>query len=261
MDSNTHSASPAEEALAALATMVDRLAARDLDGLADAVRAARVLELRPLLDRLEGQWLKELAGVEGRGAAGADQGCRLARPPVGCGPGCAWGPVPPGVVSGRPGPCSAAPDPDRPGGDQRGAVSGPCQRAGCWHPGPPRPGGGGGRTSPAGGGPAADPPRLGQAVGHLGAVIDPDTAAQADRHHQRRGLWLAATWDGMVAVEGRLEAEAGQSLLAAWNRWPARPTPTMGGVRGSGGLMPWPSWPGAAWRPAGCPGLVGSGPS
>jgi hypothetical protein len=51
---------PAEDALAALATMVDRLAARDLDGLADAVRAARVLELRPLLDRLEGQWLKEL---------------------------------------------------------------------------------------------------------------------------------------------------------------------------------------------------------
>ena len=107
-----------------------------------------------------------------------------------------------------------------------------------------------------------DPPRLGQAVGHLGAVIDPDTAAaQADRHHARRGLWLAATWDGMVAVEGRLEAEAGQSLLAAWNPWPARPTPTMPVVGGSGGPMPWPSWPGAAWRPGGCPGLVGSAPS
>ena len=38
------------------------------------VRAERVLVLRRLVDRLEGQWLKELAGVDARGAAGAEQG-------------------------------------------------------------------------------------------------------------------------------------------------------------------------------------------
>jgi Domain of unknown function (DUF222) len=61
-----------------------------------------------------------------------------------------------------------------------------------------------------------DPPRLRQVVGHLRGVLDPDTAAsQAERGHGRRGLWLAPTWEGMVALDGLLEAEAGQSLVAA----------------------------------------------
>src|SRR5512132_4626740 len=79
MESNTHSTShptrhPTRQPdeLAVLATAVEDLAAQDLDGLMDAVRAERVLELRGLLDRLEGQWLKELAGVDARGAAGAE---------------------------------------------------------------------------------------------------------------------------------------------------------------------------------------------
>jgi hypothetical protein len=59
--------------LAALAAAVDGLATQDLDGLPDAVRAEQVLRLRRLLDRLEGHWLNELAGVDARGAAGADQ--------------------------------------------------------------------------------------------------------------------------------------------------------------------------------------------
>jgi hypothetical protein len=58
--------------LADLAAVVDRLAAQNLDGLSDAVRAERVLELRRLLDRLEGRWLQELAGLDACGAAGAD---------------------------------------------------------------------------------------------------------------------------------------------------------------------------------------------
>jgi hypothetical protein len=89
MDSNTHStrqstspaASPATsppagppDQLASLAAVVDGLAAQDLDGLSDVVRAERVLVLRRLVDRLEGQWLKELAAVDGRGAAGAELG-------------------------------------------------------------------------------------------------------------------------------------------------------------------------------------------
>jgi hypothetical protein len=55
-----------------LQAAVDGLAAQDLHGLPDPVAAARVLVLRRLLDRLEGQWLRELAGVDGRGAAGAE---------------------------------------------------------------------------------------------------------------------------------------------------------------------------------------------
>jgi hypothetical protein len=81
MDSNTHSAQPPGQQpggppdwLAALAVVTDGLATQDLDRLPDAVVAERVLRLRQLVDRLEGQWLKELAGVDGRGAAGAEQG-------------------------------------------------------------------------------------------------------------------------------------------------------------------------------------------
>ena len=73
MESNTHSGrSP--DGLTALAAVVARLAGEDRDRLSDAVRAERVLILRRLLDRLEGRWLSELAGVDARGAAGADQG-------------------------------------------------------------------------------------------------------------------------------------------------------------------------------------------
>jgi hypothetical protein len=79
MDSNTHSTGQPPKAptrspdgLAALTAAVQQLAAQDLSGLPDAVRAERVLELRGLLDRLEGHWLKELAGVDARGAAGAE---------------------------------------------------------------------------------------------------------------------------------------------------------------------------------------------
>jgi hypothetical protein len=53
-------------------------------------------------------------------------------------------------------------------------------------------------------------------VGHLRRVADPEGAdAQADHRHQQRGLWLAPTWEGMVAVNGLLEPEAGQTLVAA----------------------------------------------
>ncbi|HEX2374876.1 MAG TPA: DUF222 domain-containing protein, partial [Actinomycetota bacterium] len=61
-----------------------------------------------------------------------------------------------------------------------------------------------------------DPPRLRRVLGHLQQVADPDGAdGQAERRHQRRGVWLAPTWDGMVALDGLLEPEAGQTLLSA----------------------------------------------
>jgi hypothetical protein len=216
MDSNTHSTGqPAR--LAALTATVEELAAQDLDGLTDAVRAERVLELRRLLDRLEGQWLQELAGVDARGAAGAEHDVQAGstagwlRARLHMGGGAARGCV----------------------RTARALFRGPLtQTAKALTDG---------QLSPAHASVLAhgtydlphqvtaeaepvlveaarrlDPARLRQVIGHLREVIDPDTSAsQAERRHARRGLWLAPTLEGMVALDGLLEPEAGQTLLAA----------------------------------------------
>jgi hypothetical protein len=223
MNSNTHSIRPpdgqldARDGLTALAEVVDRLAAQDLDGLADSVRAERVLVLRRLVDRLEGHWLQELAGVDARGAAGADQDQRVGstaawlRNRLHLGAGAAAGQV----------------------RTARALFRGPLTQTAraliC------------GELSPAHAGVLAhgthdlpdhvtaeaepvlveaarrlDPPRLRRVLGHLQLVADPDSADRARESRQlRRGLWLAPTWDQMVAVNGLLEPEAGQTLLAA----------------------------------------------
>jgi hypothetical protein len=69
-----------------------------------------------------------------------------------------------------------------------------------------------------------DPPRLRRLVAHLHQVADPDGASkQAQRQHQRRGVWVSPTFEGMVAIDGLLETEAGETLLAALEPL-ARPT-------------------------------------
>src|SRR5215217_6802825 len=76
MESNTHSdRHPAgrPDGLAALTAAVEDLAAQHLDGCSEAVRAERVLQLRRLLDRLDGHWLAELANLDARRAAGAEE--------------------------------------------------------------------------------------------------------------------------------------------------------------------------------------------
>ena len=114
-----------------------------------------------------------------------------------------------------------------------------------------------------GGGPAAGPAAA--AAGHhaiCGWSPTPTAPSdQAERRYQQRGLWLASTWEGMVAVNGLLEPEAGQTLLAALEPWPAPPTPTTTAAAASAGPMPWPSWPAAAWKPASCPRPAGCDPS
>jgi hypothetical protein len=61
-----------------------------------------------------------------------------------------------------------------------------------------------------------DPPRLRRALGHLVQATDPDAADhQGERRHGRRGVWWATTVDGMVALQGLLEPEAGPTLTAA----------------------------------------------
>ena len=200
-----------------LAAAVDGLAAEDLDRLTDTVLAERVLVLRQLVDRLEGHWLKELATVDGRGAAGAEQGQQV-------GSTAAW-------LRGR----------LRLGA---GAASSSVRTARALFRGPLR------QTAAALTGGAIsvaharvlahgtqdlpdhltveaepvlveaaqrlDPPRLRRVLGHLQQVADPEGAERAaEVRHGRRGVWLTPTLDGMVAVDGLLEPEAGQTLLAA----------------------------------------------
>jgi hypothetical protein len=208
-----------------LAAVVEELAAENLDALPDSEAARRVLVLRRLLERLEGQWLRELAGVDGRGAAGADQGTPAEST-------AAW-------LRNR----------TRMGhtdAHQRVRV------ARALHRGPLA------RTAralaagelsyqhaaaltrstqelPAATTAAAelvlleaarrlDPPGLRKVVGHLCEVADPDAAEQqALRRHDRRGLWVAPTFEGMVTVDGLLDPEAGETLLTALEPL-ARPT-------------------------------------
>jgi hypothetical protein len=60
-----------------------------------------------------------------------------------------------------------------------------------------------------------DPPRSRRVAGHLRDLVDPDAADERGRARLgRRGLWLAATVDG-VDVKGLLDPEAGEAVQAA----------------------------------------------
>jgi hypothetical protein len=258
MDSNTHS-----DGLVALAAAVERLAAQDLDGLPDAVRAERVLGLRRLVDRLEGHWLAELAAVDARGAAGAEDGVQVGstagwlRARLRMGAGAAHGavrtaralfggPLPQTAQALTDGELSVAHATVLAAGtqelpDQLAAEAEPVLVEAARR---------------------LDPARLRQVVGHLCRVADPEGAdQQTQRRHARRGLWLASTWAGLVAMDGLLEAEAGQTLLAAWSPWPAQPPLRTPPAAANAPPTPSPNWPAAASTKAGCPGSVGSGPS
>jgi hypothetical protein len=228
MDSNTYStrhttrqaagqAAGLPDGLAALTAAVDGLAAQDLEGLADAVRAERVLGLRRLLDRLEGHWLAELAAVDGRGAAGAEAGTQApstagwlrARLRIGASTAHSMvrtaralfrGPLTQTAKALTDGELSPAHARVLAHGiqelpDQVAVEAEPVLvEAAC----------------------RLDPARLGRVIGHLQLVADPDGADhRAGRRYARRGVWLTPTFEGMVAVDGLLEPEAGQILVHA----------------------------------------------
>ena len=240
MDSNTHATGPAD-ALTALAALVDRLAAQDLCGLSDGVRAERVLVLRRLVDRLEGHWLRELADLDARGAAGADQDQPAAstaswlRAGLRMGPSTASGCVRTARALFR-GPLAAT---------ARALTNGDISVAHA-------------SVVAAGTQELAnhvvteaepvlvdaarrlDPPRLRRVLAHLRLVADPDGADQArERRHAGRWLRLIPSFEGMVAIDGLLEPEAGQTVLAALEPL-VRPTgaddPRSSGQRTADGL-------------------------
>src|SRR5215207_10224208 len=184
MDSNTHSTQPPGQQpggppprLASLTAAVEELAAQDLDRLADAALAAQVLELRRLLDRLEGHWLHQLAAVDGRRAAGAEAGQQA-------GSTAAWlrnrlrlGAGTASAVRTARALFRGSVDRHRPGPDQRGAVGRPRPGGRRRHPPPARPGHGGGRTGAGRGGPAAGPTPAAAAPG-------PPAPARPPRWHR-----------------------------------------------------------------------------
>src|SRR5918993_3073946 len=205
MDSNTYSTQPPSREpdwLAALAAIADGLATQDLNRLPDAVLAERVLVLRGLVDRLEGQWLKELATVDGRGAAGAEQGQQAGstaawlRNRLRLGTGTASSAVRTARALFR-GPLTATAQAVC---DGELSVAHAQVLAAGTHPLPDQ------VTVEAEpvlveAARRLDPTRLRRLLGHLLQLADPNGADRdRERRHARRGLWLAPTFEGMVAV-------------------------------------------------------------
>jgi hypothetical protein len=216
MDSNTHSVgTPA--GLSALVAELQGLADQDLDGLADGALAERLLVLRGLMDRLEGQWLAELAAVDARGAAGAEQGVQAGataawlRRRLRMGAGAAAGLVRTARALYR-GPLTGTAE-----ALAEGAIS-PAHAQVLAHGTHDLPAHVAAEAEPVlvAAARRLDPPRLRRAVAHLRGVADPDGAGdQAERRHQQRGAVAGTDLGGMVAVNGLLDPEAGQMLVAA----------------------------------------------
>jgi hypothetical protein len=219
MDSNTHSTSRSASAPAGLSGLVAELQGlvdQGVGGLADGALAERVMALRGLVDRLEGHWLGELADLDARGAAGAEEGVPVAstaswlraRLRMGAGTAASLvrtaralhrGPLTGTAQALADGDISPAHAqvlahgthdlPDHTTADAEPVLLEAARRL--------------------------DPPRLRRVITHLRLVADPDHTDQAERRHQQRGVWLAPTIEGMVAIGGLLDPEAGQTLLAA----------------------------------------------
>src|SRR6266705_3715978 len=233
MDTNTSStvepaAAPTRAAddLDALDRLLDRLTAADPATLPDPLAAEEVLALRRQLARLEAVWQRELAALDGRGAAGAETG--------------AAAPSTAGWLRARL-------------RMSRGAAGGHVRVARAIHRGPLRQTAASaalaGELSPRhtrvladglAGLPAAastaaepilldaarhlDPHALRRAAEHLRYAADPDGEdARARARFDRRGLEVAPTWQGLTAVKGLLDPEQGETLLAALQPL-ARPT-------------------------------------
>jgi hypothetical protein len=203
--------------MASLTADVEDLAAQELDRLTDAALAEQVLVLRRLVDRLEGQWLQRVAAVDARGAAGAELGQEIGstagwlRSRMRLGAGAASSAVRTARALFR-GPLTqtarALCD-----GELSAAHAAVVAHGTHQLPDPVTAEAEPVLVEAAG---RLDPPRLRRVLHHLQLVADPDSADRARESRQlRRGLWLAPTWDQMVAVNGLLEPEAGQTLLAA----------------------------------------------
>ena len=203
--------------LAALAAVVDDLAADDPDEVGDAPLAAEVVAMRHLADRIEGVWLRRLARVDARGAAGAELGAQAPSTAGWLRATCRMGAATAGqhVRTARAlhrGPLAATAAALAAGevSPQHAAVL-----ADATSGLPPR------KVAEAepvlvDAARRLDPPRLHRLAAHLRDLVDPEAAeARAQARLDQRGLWLAGTFEGMVAVKGLLDPETGEATMAA----------------------------------------------
>jgi Domain of unknown function (DUF222)/HNH endonuclease len=216
MDSNTHS-TRSPDWQTTLQTALDQLAAQDPDRQTDPALADQAMVLGRFMDRFEGEWLRILAAVDARGAAGAEQGVQAAstaswlRARLRMGAAAAHSCVRTARALFR-GPLA---------GTGQALLAGdlsPAHARVLAHTTADLPAHTAAEAEPVllDAARRLDPPQLRRVVEHLRWVADPDSAdAKAQRQQQRRGLWLSPTVDGMVGVDGWLEAEAGQTLIAA----------------------------------------------
>jgi Domain of unknown function (DUF222) len=252
------------DGVAALTADLDALDAEDLTGLPVGVRVERLLALRRLLDRLEGCWLKELAAVDARGAAGADQGtpapstASWLRGRLRLGAGAAASAVRTaralvrGPLSGTAQAlCAGESSPAHASALVQGTSDLPDQVAAEAEP------------ILVAAARRLDPPRRRRAVTHLRDVADPQgPTSLAERRHGRRGLWLAPTLGrAWSPSRGSWTPRPATPSWRPWSPWPAPTTATTPAAVTSAAPMPWSSWPAAPSRAAGCPRPAGSGPS
>src|SRR6266540_2871286 len=200
-----------------MAAAIGAFTARDPDQLGDALVAAQLVAVRRLAEQLEAGWLRLLAVVDARGAGGAEQGgcapstqawlraaCRLSAAAAGQ-----------RVRTARAlhrGPLAAT---ARALADGEVSYAHAAVLADATGDLPPA------RVAEAepvlvDAARNVDPARLRRLATHLRDVLDPDGGEERGRARlERRGLWLAGTFEGMVAVKGLLDAGAGEAAMAA----------------------------------------------
>src|SRR5215218_3341099 len=263
MNSYTHSVEGPpgrRDGLDGLAADVEARAAQDLDGPPDSVRAARVLRLRGLMDRLEGQWLKELAGVDARGAAGAEDAVEAGstagwlRRRLRLGAGAAASSVRTARALFR-GPLAATADALADGvisvaharvlahGTQGLSAQVTAEARRCWSRRPP------GWTRPGCAGSLAI---CGWSPTPTASMTAPSSVMPAGGSgwpRPSRGWWQwMGCWNPRPA----------RPCWPPWSLWPAPTMPRTPEAAANAPLMRWPSWPAAAWRGVGCRRRVGS---
>src|SRR4029453_17375740 len=166
---------------------------------------------------LEGQWLKELAGVDARGEAGAEQDCQFGSTAAWLRAGLRGGATPATRQVRTAGALFRGPLPDSGAALCAGDISAAHAEAlatstlhapnHAIHDAEPTLLDAARRLDPSG---------LRQVVTHVAYTLDPDGAdAAAQRRYERRGVWFTTTMDRRVAVRGIMAPEAGQTLLMA----------------------------------------------
>src|SRR5215217_5585050 len=143
-------------------------------------------------------------------------------PPAGCEVGSTWAPAPPPAPCGPPKPCPPAPHHNRPGPMRRPALGRPRRRAGPRHPRPPDHTTVEAEPVLVAAARRLDPPGYdGPSATCTWWPTPTAPTATPNANTSNAGCGWPPPWEGMVALPGLLDPEAGQTLLAALAPWPA----------------------------------------